>query len=147
MKEHANLLGLFLLTLLFAGCVIQPTKEEKPVDIYAPIKNNVIEYRNDEEAEPIVQAGSDYMDSQIKQVRYMFFSQNYDQASQLAERLIRQAPNNPDTYYWLARIRMEMSDYQQATQMAQKGISVSQKGTQVRKALQRLQQQASIAIE
>ncbi len=135
---------------LLAGCATQQQQEKKPVDIYAAITKDQVQYRNDETTQAsrqIVQAGSDYVNSQLEQVRMLLFSQNYEQASQLAERLIRQAPNDPNTYYWLARIRMEMNDYQQAQQMAQKGLSVSQQGSTVRKALRRIEQQADIASQ
>lgn len=142
------------LTLLFftllTGCVTQQPVEKKPEptheDIYAPIKHNVIEYRDKKEEKVISTATTDYLDTQIKQVRQLFFNEKYDQASQLAERLVRQEPNNPNTYYWLARIRLEMSDYNQAYQMTEKGLSVSQKDSAIRKSLERLHQQAGLGI-
>jgi tetratricopeptide (TPR) repeat protein len=143
--KRALLVGL-LIQIFLASCVVQPPKkEEKPVDIYESIRNDVIQYRHEpDQQRAIVQAGSDYINNQINQVRELFFQKDYEQASQLAERLVRQAPNNPDAYYWLARIRLEVADYDQASQMALKGLSVSQKGSNVRKELQRVQQQAMI---
>lgn len=135
------------LSTLLISCATQKQVQPKK-DIYASITNNQIEYRDDEKSSSMLMKNNTaFVDEQLKQVRGLFFQGKHEQAAQLAERIVRQAPYSADAYYWLARIRLQLGQYEQAQQIAQKGISVAASESNITQALYRLQRQAIIGGE
>ncbi|RRJ82239.1 tetratricopeptide repeat protein [Aestuariirhabdus litorea] len=67
--------------------------------------------------------------------------EQYDAAAASLERALRISPTDPDLYYRLALVRMQQGRYDQADQLARRGLSVTQDAAQ-RARLQRLVEQA-----
>lgn len=126
---------------LLAACASPPPpgRDDAPVDIYAALKDDRIAYRDGREVPESDAAVAD----RIAEVRNLYFEREYVEASALAERLVRVAPYEPENYYWLARIKMALSDYQQAYNMATKGMTVTDDPA-LKRELKRVQRQAEI---
>ncbi|MCK5880399.1 MAG: hypothetical protein KAG18_00910 [Sinobacterium sp.] len=118
-------------TLFITACVPQSPKEEtQEVDIYAAFNEDRIEYADGTvEGEPeqdseISEASPTFVKDQLKAIRLAYFKRQYVDAGDMAENLIRLDSQLAEAYYWLARVRLDQSDYYQAHEMASKGLSV-----------------------
>jgi hypothetical protein len=137
--SHKLLVTITLSSLLGACASPPPPGREQPVDIYSALKNDRIQYSDGREAPESDAAIAD----RIAEVRNLYFDREYVEASAMAERLVRIAPYEAENYYWLARIKMALADYQQAYNMASKGMTVT-KDPGLKRELKRVQRQAEI---
>ena len=131
-----------LLLILFVTACARPTRDDQAdqeVDIYAALKNDSIEYRDGREVPENDAAIAD----RIVEVRNLYFEHEYEEASALSERLVRIAPYEAEKYYWLARSKLALSDYQQAYNMATKGMTVTDNPA-LKREMKRVQRQAEI---
>lgn len=130
---------LFLI-IFVAACAKQTRQaQQEPVDIYAALKNDRVQYRDGREAPETDAAVAD----RVAEVRNLYFDREYVEASALAERLVRVAPYEAENYYWLARIKLALADYQQAYNMATKGMSVTDDPA-LKREMKRVQRQAEV---
>lgn len=135
-------LFLVLLISVLIGCGSSEPKPEVPVtDIYDALVNDEINYKSEDE--DVSAVTPEYLDSQLRQIRSKFFRQQYDDAADLSERLLRIDGNISEAYYWLARIRIEQADYQQAYEMATKGLTISP-SRNMKRELERVQRSAQV---
>jgi len=137
--------------ILLSACAPQPPRShEEPVDIYAALNNDRIEYADGTvEGEDGMIEGSDenisdaspmFIENQLNEIRRAFFKRKYAEAGELAENLVRLDPQLAEAYYWLSRVRLDESDYYQAYEMASKGLSVVEKhDTSLIRELERIQ--------
>lgn len=142
MKQSQHLLMIGLLALLTA-CASAPREEKPKVNIYDALENDNIQYRAEEENQPASQTSPEFLNEKIGEVRSLFFRYRYDEATDLAERLIRLDGSLAEAYYWLARIHMNQASYQQAYAMASKGLTVVQ-DPRMKTELERIQRQAQM---
>lgn len=119
-----NLAVASLVVLLAACAPTAPKSNEPERDIYAALTNNEIQYRDDSEGEAVNTTSPAFVADQIKEVRTLYFRKQLDEAADLAERLVRVDSQQAEGYYWLARIRMDQGDFEQANEMATKGLTV-----------------------
>lgn len=120
--------------ILILGCVLtlvacapsKPKNNEPEVDIYAALNDDQIEYASDEAEveEEADSASPQFVEEQITQARTLFFRKKYTEASDLLERMVRLDSQNANAYYWLARVRMEQGDFNQAHELSKKGLTV-----------------------
>lgn len=135
--------GLSLVLLLSACSSTGPqTGKEEPVDIYASLHSDEVQYRDDTQR-PSSDLDPAVIQQHITQIRNMYFRKNLSEASVIAERLLRLDANIAEAYYWLARINMDQSDYQQAYNLAIKGMSVTDNAN-LKRELERIQRQAQM---
>jgi tetratricopeptide (TPR) repeat protein len=114
-----------LVSLFLAACAPTPPKQDEPeVDIYASLNEDEIQYASDEVEVEQSEASPQFIEDQINEARTLFFRKKYAEASDLLERMIRIDSQHAEAYYWLARVRMEQSDFDQAHELASKGLSV-----------------------
>ncbi|CAA0114343.1 Uncharacterised protein [BD1-7 clade bacterium] len=134
-----------VLAVTLSGCLSSPSKkEDADEDIYAALRDDDIEYRDERQVALVNDTSPEFVREKIDEIRSLFFQKDYAKASEMAEGLVRQAPQNPEVYYWLSRVRLEVGDYQQAYEMASKGVSLSGKGSSLKAELERLQRQAQL---
>lgn len=138
-SSHKLFVTITLSSLLGACASAPPPGREQPVDIYAALKNDRVQYSDGREAPESDAAIAD----RIAEVRNLYFDREYVEASAMAERLVRIAPYEAENYYWLARIKMALADYQQAYNMASKGMTVTN-DPGLKRELKRVQRQAEI---
>lgn len=129
-----------VLLIFVTGCA-RPTQQQQqpPVDIYAALKNDSVQYRDGRQVPENDAAIAD----RVTEVRNLYFEREYVEASALSERLVRVAPYEAENYYWLARIKLALADYQQAYNMATKGMTVTDDQA-LKRELKRVQRQAEI---
>lgn len=111
-------------------------------DIYNALLNDEVQYR-DEAERPSSDLDKELVQQHINQIRSLYFRKNLSEAQVIAERLLRLDANIPEAYYWLARINMDQADYQNAYNMATKGISVTD-NPNLKRELERVQRQAQM---
>ena len=139
---HNNILILIISLLAVSACAPQAPKEEQ--DIYAALRDDNIQYADgssDSSADVgINEASPAFVDEQLASIRFNFFKRRYAEAADLAENLVRIDPNLAEGYYWLARIRLDQSDYYQAYEMSSKGLTVIEPSDQaLLRELERIQ--------
>lgn len=111
-------------------------------DIYDALKNDEIQYR-DQAERPASDLDQELVQQHITQIRNQYFRKNLSEATVIAERLLRLDSNIPEAYYWLARIRLDQGDYQQAYNMATKGLTVTE-DPNLKREMERVQRQAQM---
>lgn len=128
-KQIKLLIPITLFAML-AGCVSSGSKsgggssggasaKTEPVDIYAQLKNDSVQYNNDsqvhEDSSPKVIAEN------MKEARAAFFRRNFEEAKKYCNRTLKAVPASAEAYYWLARVAVEENDFNTAYTMATKG--------------------------
>ncbi|OED50975.1 hypothetical protein ACH42_00450 [Endozoicomonas sp. (ex Bugula neritina AB1)] len=133
-----------IMTITLSGCLSSPSQKTSDEDIYSALRNDDVEYRDERQSAQENDHSKEFIREQVAQVRRLFFQKDYAQASEQAESLVRLAPQSAEAYYWLARVRLEVGDYQQAYTMASKGVSIAPKHSSLKTELERLQRQAQL---
>lgn len=112
--------------LTLAACAPTGPKQQEPErDIYAALTNDEIQYRNDNDVQEQANASSpEFATDQIEQICNLYFRKKLTEAAEEAERLLRIDSQQPEAYYWLARIRMDQGDFASANELASKGLMV-----------------------
>ena len=141
--KHSQQVFMAGLLALLTACASAPRDEKPRGNIYDALENDNIQYRAAEDEQPVSQTSPEFLNQKIGEVRTLFFRYRYDEATDLAERLIRLDGSLAEAYYWLARIHMNQADYQQAYAMSSKGISVVQ-DPRMKSELERIQRQAQM---
>lgn len=120
------LTSLASICLLLAACApTGPKKQDSERDIYAALTNNEIQYRSQDNAPEQDNAStSAFAVDQIEKIRNLYFRKKLAEAADEAERLLRIDSQQPEAYYWLARIRMDQGDFSSANELANKGLRV-----------------------
>lgn len=144
---------LILLALsMIGGCASSDRADREEEDIYASFRDGRIQYRSDDNKSDDIYAAlrgdrrgasSMAVEEQINEIRTLFIRQQYDQAANAAEQLLRQNPYQAEAYYWLARIHLNQSDFQQADNLAERGLGVVDNPS-LRRELERVQTQAKM---
>lgn len=139
-----KLISALSLAFLAFACSSTGEKAEtkKDTNIYDSLNNDEIQYRDDAQR-PSSDLDQELVQQHITQIRNQYFRKNLAEATVIAERLLRLDSNIPEAYYWLARIRMDQGDFQQAYNMATKGISVTDNAN-LKRELERVQRQAQM---
>lgn len=124
MNRFLTVLSVLLAFTLGACAPTQPKQNNR--DIYAALTDDQIQYRNEDGQG---QGGNDnaspeFVKDQVAQVRTLYFQRKYDEAVELAERVMRLDNQQAEVYYWLSRIRMDQGDFDQAHELANKGLTV-----------------------
>ncbi len=147
MNNIAITLAALVMAVTLSGCLSSPSKKESNEDIYAALRNDDIQYRDERQSAMVNDNSPEFVREKVDEVRRLYFQREFAKASEMAESLIRLAPQNPEAYYWLARVRLEVGDYQQAYNMASKGVSLAQKNSSLKAELERLQRQAQLGAQ
>ena len=119
----------------------QVRTQEAQQDIYAALKNDNIEYHEEEQI--ITKQSPEFLTNGINELRSLYFRKKYDEATDLSIRLLKLEPSLTEVYYWKARIAMDHSDFQQAYNMASKGLSYVE-DIHMKRELERVQGQAQM---
>lgn len=118
---------LFFLTSisLLVACNSTTQEQQQSTDIYAALRNDQIQYRSDDEGQEVSQTSPEFIDQKVREIRNLFHRRDYDSCVDAAERLLRIDGNIAEAYYWLARVRIEQGDFQQAYDIAGRGLSTA----------------------
>lgn len=139
---------LFIISLLstLVACGSSPSRDKpkEEEDIYAALKNDEIQYHQEEKQ--ITKHSPEYLINGINELRALYFRKKYDEANELSIRLIKLAPSLTEAYYWKARIAMDLSDYQQAYNMCEKGLSHVE-DPNMQRELERIMRQAQMGAQ
>lgn len=121
-----RIIGIVSLVSVLAACGASTDRRDvKPQkDIYGSLKSDQIEFH--EETKVITKNSPEYLIQGINDLRALYYRKKYAEATDMGLRLIKLAPSLAEAYYWLARIAMDQADFQQAFNMASKGLSVVQ---------------------
>jgi tetratricopeptide (TPR) repeat protein len=116
---------IILLTFLAVGCESTDRRavKEKP-NIYASLQEDKIEHHEEEKV--ITKGSPEYLANGIRDLKALYLRKKYSEAEDIGLRLIKLAPSLAETYYWMGRIALDRSDYQQALEMVKKGLSVAE---------------------
>ncbi len=140
MIANIRYIACFILFLFITACGTQAPKKETG-NIYDSITNDEILYHGQEKS--AAELDQELIQQHLVQIRNLYFRKNYDEAQVLAERLVRLDANLPEAYYWIARVYIQQGDFQQAYNMATKGISVAD-NSNLKRELERVQRQAQM---
>lgn len=122
-----------------AGCASNQSSSES-ADVYASLKNDEIAYRQEPNAAEEEQT---FIKELTAEVRNLYLHQDYEEAEAQAERLLRINSNAAEPYYWLARIKLALHNYQQAYNLTSQGLNYST-NTGMTRELEHLQRQAQM---
>jgi len=137
----------FLIVLTACG---SPTRREQAqqaaeeVDIYSALKNDEFEYYEEEKI--ITKQSPEFLENGINELRALYFRKKYDEATDLSIRLLKLEPSFTEVYYWKARIAMDRSEFQQAYNMAEKGLSFVE-DPHMKRELERVKGQAQMGAQ
>lgn len=113
-----------LLAFVLSACAPTQPKQQNNRDIYAALTDDQIQYRGEESQAGNDNASPEFVKDQVAQVRTLYFQRKYEEALELAERVMRLDNQQAEVYYWLSRIRMDQGDFTQAHELANKGLTV-----------------------
>ena len=136
---------LISLVSLLAACAssTRPDLDEQE-DIYSALKNDEIQYHEEEKV--ITKHSPEFLVNGVNELRALYFRKKFDEATDLSIRLLKLAPSLTEVYYWKARIAMDQSDFQQAFNMAEKGLSFVE-DPHMERELERVKGQAQMGAQ
>ena len=147
MVSVAQFKKIIILSLIFSVFACESTNRrdvKEEVDIYAALKNDDIEYHQEERV--ITKHSPEYLVNGINELRALFFRREFESLTDLGIRLIKLSPSLTEAYYWMARVEMEKSEFQRAYDMAEKGLSVVE-DPNMKRELERVKGQAQMGAQ
>jgi tetratricopeptide (TPR) repeat protein len=120
-KRLISLAGIAILAACSSTSGPESAVQKEPVDIYEQLKSDNVQYATAEVNE--VKGSPEYVLKNLAEVRAAYFGKKLDSAKKICKRILSVAPSTAEAYYWLARIAVDEVDYQQAYDMASKGLT------------------------
>lgn len=119
-------LHILFITFFLSACQILPN-EQTEMSTNSESKQTTQKKSSIPEVDDAVTL-SPVVNSLLKQAQAQQSSGNNQAAIHTLERAIRIAPRYPESYYRLAELRYQQGNYQQATSLAQKALSLGASG-------------------
>lgn len=110
--------ALVLILFWLTGCTTVPREDTKPAPVLD--RTSITSPRPDARTREINRSRQQAVVNLIDQARQSESSGNLVHAAALYERALRIAPSDAEIWYFLAQLRYQQDDYQQAESLAQK---------------------------